>query len=481
MDDLTGQPWFGWSLAIIIGLPILILVLSEVHLRLQRRNDALAGPVNRLRLWLLPLAALLLLLTQASELRDENPGVRVVATLVGIIAVTVALGGLNAVLFGNASEGTWRDRLPSIFVDLARLVLVFTGAAVVASFVWNLDVGGLFAALGVGSIVIGLALQTAIGSVVSGLLLLFEQPFKIGDTLDVGGTQGKVVEMNWRSTHIDIGSGIQIIPNATIAGASFANLSRPTPAHDLVIESTFDVSDSPQQVVSTLLSTARGLPHLRPDVEPTVKVLGSGRYATSLPLRTAGDSGTASTMFLAWLWYSSRRDEISLDGATFAQHPREKVVAALQSISTTLELDAEEIDRLAEVCEIETFGQGEHIYFVGETPPRFGFILSGRVRISAMAQDGGLVVVRDQDRGEIVGVSGYLREPSPAASLALTEVDVLQVDMDLIDRIVAARPSVARRLQQLMETRSREIADAFATVNADDAVMAAVRPARISP
>jgi len=53
--------------------------------------------------------------------------------------------------------------------------------------------------------------------------------------------------------------------------------------------------------------------------------------------------------------------------------------------------------------------------------------------------------------------------------------------MDLIDRIVAARPSVARRLQQLMETRSREIADAFATVNADDAVMAAVRPARISP
>ena len=152
----------------------------------------------------------------------------------------------------------------SIFIDLARLVLVVTGAAVVASFVWGLNVGGLFAASGVGSIVIGLALQTAIGSAVSGLLLLFEQPFTIGDTLDVGGVEGKVVEMNWRSTHIDIGSGIQIIPNATIAGASFANLSRPTPAHNLVVETTFTAEDPPHVVTSTLLRVARPSPTCAP-------------------------------------------------------------------------------------------------------------------------------------------------------------------------------------------------------------------------
>ena len=226
--NLTSQPWFPWVLGVIVGLPVLCWCSPRCTCACPRGN-ALAGPVNRLRIWLLPLTALLVVLTRRRR-SGENNGVRVVATLVGVLAVTVALGGLNAVLFGNATEGTWRDRLPSIFVDLARLVLVATGAAVVASYVWGLDVGGLWATLGVGSIVIGLALQNAIGCVVSGLLLLFEQPFRIGDTPRRRRRPGRVVEMNWRSTHLDTGSGIQIIPNATIAGASFANLAvRPRP------------------------------------------------------------------------------------------------------------------------------------------------------------------------------------------------------------------------------------------------------------
>lgn len=477
--DLTSERWFGWSIALIIGLPVLILVLSEVHLVLQRRGNALAGPVNRLRIWLLPLAALLILLTQASDLGEDNPGVRVVATLVGIIAVTVALGGLNAVLFGNATEGTWRDRLPSIFVDLARLILIVTGATVVAAYVWGTNVGGLFATLGVGSIVIGLALQNAIGSVVSGLLLLFEQPFRIGDTLAVGGVEGKVVEMNWRSTHIDIGSGTQIVPNATLAAASFSNLSSPTEAHDLVVETVFAVSDPPHAVLATLRTVANGLPILRPGAEPSVRVLGAGTYAVSIPLVTAGDAGLARTTFLTWLWYASRRDEISLDGETFTQRPKQDVVAALELVSTTLDLDAEEIDLLADVCEIETYGQGEQIYRAGRVPERFGFIVSGSVRILAAADDGAMLTVRDQDRGEVVGLSGYVREPSPATSLALSEVEVLQVKLDVIDRIVAAKPAVARRLNTLIAGRAEEIRDAFVAVNSGDAIVAPLTARKI--
>ena len=68
------------------------------------------------------------------------------------------------------------------------------------------------------SIVIGLALQNAVGAVISGLLLLFEQPFQIGDWLDTDGARGRVVEVNWRAVHIDTGTGIQIIPNAALAG-----------------------------------------------------------------------------------------------------------------------------------------------------------------------------------------------------------------------------------------------------------------------
>ena len=52
--------------------------------------------------------------------------------------------------------------------------------------VWDADVAGVFAALGVTSIVVGLALQNAVGSIVSGLFLIFEAPFELGDWIETG-------------------------------------------------------------------------------------------------------------------------------------------------------------------------------------------------------------------------------------------------------------------------------------------------------
>ena len=58
--------WEFWSIALIIGLPVCVLVMSEIQLRLRRRDSPLAAPVNRIRILLLPLVGLLLLLTQAA-------------------------------------------------------------------------------------------------------------------------------------------------------------------------------------------------------------------------------------------------------------------------------------------------------------------------------------------------------------------------------------------------------------------------------
>jgi small-conductance mechanosensitive channel len=479
MTDLTSQPWFGWSLAIIIALPALVIVLSEVHLRLHRAGSPLAGPVNRLRIVLLPLVALLVLLTQAARISSDHNGVRVVATVVGVMAVATALAGLNAVLFGHAVEGTWRDRLPSIFVDLGRLVLIVTGAAIVASFVWGLDVGGLFAALGVGSIVIGLALQNAIGSVVSGLLLLFEQPFTIGDSLDVEGVTGRVVEVNWRSTHVDIGSGIQIIPNATIAEGSFTNLSRPTVAHDLVVDVTYAASDPPHRVVSTLTDVAAGMPLLRPDTAPSVRTTGGGAYAVTLPLRTATDADRATHMFLTWLWYASRRDGLGLDGEGAEPRDRDRVRTAVVAVASTLDLTPDDVDALTDACEIEVFGPGERIEWEGRSTSRMGFIVSGAVRVSAVALDGARITVTDLEAGEVVGITGLSREPALATSEATTVVELLQAPLDAIDRLVATKPRVARRLAHHAETRRGQIAQAFEDVNKVDALTTPIVPARV--
>ena len=453
--EVGGTSWFGWAMVLIVGLPVLLLVLSEVHLRLVRRESGLAVPVNRLRLLLLPGAGLLVLLTQVGNLPDENNGVRIVATVVGVLAVSIALGALNALLFDNADRGSWRERLPGIFVDLARLVLVVAGAAIVASLVWDFDVGGLWATLGVGSIVIGLALQNAIGSVVSGLLLLFEQPFRLGDTLDIATARGRVVEMNWRSTHLDTGSSVQIIPNSALAAASFANHSRPTLAHDHTLSLTFAAADAPHEVVETVTATATTIPSLRPGATASVRAMGDGAYDVTLPLATASDAGSASSTLRTRLWYAARRAGLTLDGVAPGPRPVEDVEAALRAVSTTLELTDEEIEALAPRCRLSTFGVGEHIVRPGRLPTTFGFVSSGVVEMTAPADTSGRgsVVVARLDRGQVVTAEALLRESGGLTATAVTLTEVLELPLAIVDQLVVAKPGVARRLSEVAETQ----------------------------
>ena len=182
--NLTSQSWFAWAVTLCVALPILLILLTELHSWLVRRGSPMAAPVAMLRNFALPAGAVLVLFTQVWELDAEATWVRILATVFGFLLLVLVLAALNVVLFQQAASGTWRERMPSIFVDIVRLVLVVVGLAVLFSWVWGADVAGLFAALGVTSIVLGFALQNAVGSIISGLFLLFEQPFRIGDWLD---------------------------------------------------------------------------------------------------------------------------------------------------------------------------------------------------------------------------------------------------------------------------------------------------------
>lgn len=217
MANLVGQSWFWPALSIVIGLPVLLLVFTELYNFLARRQSNYAKPVLLLRNYVLPACAVFILIDQVEKTNVEGNWARIAATVFGFLVMLFLLSGANAVLFGEARDGSWRKRLPTIFIDLGRLVLIVVGIGVLLSWVWGADIGGLVTAVGVTSIVIGLAVQTAVGPVIAGLLMLFEQPFHIGDWLDADDAKGRVVEVNWRSVHIDTGNGIQIIPNATLA------------------------------------------------------------------------------------------------------------------------------------------------------------------------------------------------------------------------------------------------------------------------
>lgn len=80
--------------------------------------------------------------------------------------------------------------------------------------------------IGIAGIIVGLAVKDVAANFVSGVLLLFDRPFRLGDFVSAGNIQGHVVAISLRSTRIRTPEGpLVTIPNSVIAANAITNYS----------------------------------------------------------------------------------------------------------------------------------------------------------------------------------------------------------------------------------------------------------------
>ncbi|OBK78698.1 mechanosensitive ion channel domain-containing protein [Mycobacterium sp. 1274761.0] len=462
MISVLEAPWFYWAVGMAIGFPVCLILLTELHSALRRRGSFLARPVHLIRNYILPLGALLVLLIGVMQISGTATPVRVVATMFGFVVLVLLLSGTNATVFQGAPEGSWRKRIPSIFLDVARFALIALGVGLILAYIWGAHIGGLFTALGVSSIVLGLTLQNSVGQIIAGLLVLFEQPFQLGDWIETPTARGRVVEVNWRATHIDTGGGLLIMPNSVLAAASFTNFSRPPGAHSLSVTTIFSVDDPPDDVRKMLNQVASALPQLRPDATPSTVPLGGLQYSTSIPLRSPADDFAARSVFLRWVWYASRRAGLSLDEAEDDFETPERLQQSLRVVASTLRLTDTEREAMQTHCRVTRYGADEYLQSAGEIPDGMTFIVDGRVRLVFSDSDGALIPLRTLEPGDFLGQTTLTREPVTAGAYALEEVTVLLVEREHIEDLVARKPVLLQEIGRAIEDRRADLRRAVA-------------------
>jgi len=459
--NVTDPLWLYWAVGLAFGLPLLLITLTEWQQFLARRRSALAGPVNLLRSYLVPLAALLVLLVKVARVPAQVTSVQVLATVFGFVVLLLLLSGLNAAVFEGAPQGSWRQRVPTIFRDVTRFLLIAVGLAVIFSYVWGVRVGGLFTALGVTSVVIGLMLQNSVGQIVSGLFMLFEQPFRIGDWLDTPAARGRIVEANWRAVHIHTGNGLQITPNSVLAATSFTNLSRPPGAHRLSITTSFSVADSPDRTRRLLVRVASALPQRKTDVAPTAQAAGAGEYRVSIALKSPADDGAAQATFLRWIWYAARREGLHLDGANDDFSTPARVQKAMQSVvAPALRLSLSDQQALVPHAKVVRYGADEIVQYIGEVPTAMTFLIEGSVRRTTTTEDGSVLPLSVVEEGSFLGLTTLTRQPNLSGAYALEEVTALEIGREHIEDLVLRTPLLLQELGRIIEERRKETSGA---------------------
>jgi len=162
-------------------------------------------------------------LNQAGE-RVRSFGVGVVWSILVIALFNFGIRGLVWVLDALAERNASRRLFYKRIVPIARIVLWVFAAYLIVSVIFRVDAQGLFAAAAAVGVAVGFAAQDLLKNLFGGIILVFDQPFQVGDKISVGGTYGEVKSIGLRSTRIVTpDDNLVSVPNAQVVDQQVAN------------------------------------------------------------------------------------------------------------------------------------------------------------------------------------------------------------------------------------------------------------------
>jgi small-conductance mechanosensitive channel len=152
--------------------------------------------------------------------------------------------GTEAFLKRNHTEEDVK-RLRPIYLIAKRALeaLLLIGYGSIALSYFGIDITAFAASLGIAGLAISLAAQDTLADAIAGFLILLDQPFRVGDRIEIHGlgTWGDVVEIGTRSTRIRTRDNrLVIVPNSAIAKDQVVNYTYPDPRYRVQIEVGID-------------------------------------------------------------------------------------------------------------------------------------------------------------------------------------------------------------------------------------------------
>ncbi|MEM1093449.1 MAG: mechanosensitive ion channel family protein [Bacteroidota bacterium] len=174
--------------------------------------------------------------------------------------------------------------LQSLLLRLFRIIgWTFIVIMVMAQF--RIDVTALLTGLGIVGIAVGFAAKDSLENFISGVTILLDRPFVVGDMIDVEGTYGEVQEITLRSTRVKtLTNEVMVMPNLLMVNQKLVNHAKVLP---LRVDIAFGIAykEDPRQARDVALQLTEGDSRLHPDYAPTVAVTELADSSVNMTLR----------------------------------------------------------------------------------------------------------------------------------------------------------------------------------------------------
>ena len=203
------------------------------------------------------------------------------ATVFQLIAIPIAWAQKMA----DGTDNKLDDVLVPMIGTVTKVAVVLVGTVKAVSIVDPEIAKSVLALLATGAVAIGFAAQDTIKNIFGAVMLIIDQPFTLGDVVNIGTHEGKIEALGLRSTTIVLLDGQRVtIPNGDLAGRAITNISRREfiRAQDLVhleMNTPAEKIQEAVKIIRELLVNHEGHDHRHP---PAVHVLEFGEWAVNI-------------------------------------------------------------------------------------------------------------------------------------------------------------------------------------------------------
>jgi small-conductance mechanosensitive channel len=184
-------------------------------------------------------------------------GTSLVAALV-ILSVTIGIAnGLARGLQNLGQRIQIETAVTGLGITLTKVLVFLLGGLLILGTL-GISVTPILAALGVGGLAVGLALQDTLSNLFAGVHLLLEKPVRVGDYVKLeSGQEGYVTDIGWRTTRIRmLPNNMVIVPNAKLAQSILTNYYLPEQRMALLVPISVSYGSEPERVEKILVEEA---------------------------------------------------------------------------------------------------------------------------------------------------------------------------------------------------------------------------------
>jgi small-conductance mechanosensitive channel len=469
-SELFTSDRFIYGVLLMLLIPLLVIALNEVVYTLGKRHKQLSPPIKAFKNFILPLIALSIVLTQVIDIERGSTLMKLLETFIWILVINTFLALVNVIFFSGKGKTLFKTKIPQLFLDIFRIVLVLFGAAVVLSEVWGADLGGLVTALGLGSFVIGLALQDTLGNLFSGVALVYEKPFQEGDIISIDDHVGTVIEMNWRAIRLETREKeLIVIPHLVIGHGTIKNYSRPTKVHIMKTEIGFAYHVPPNNIKDALIETCLATPGILHSPEPEVKTLEYGLSKVNYEIEFAiGDFKHREEImddFMTRVWYTARRYNLSIplpqmavrsliDGTETIDQGKEEQLESVKELLNMFPIEKKSINEVIKGSKVEHYGKGETVIKQKDLTGSLYIVEEGKAELTAEDDEGRRYSIMKLERGDFFGeITLFTTKYSSFTVTAIEDLVAIVISTNEVRGIIEQNPRLAYYLDEMMDSR----------------------------